>query len=230
MRYHLNENLLNEARKVLKNRKNIFWIVGGSCSGKSTVSKAIAQTSGLLYYNMDEYIFGKYIKRYSKELHPANWAWFFAENPLDWALSFSSWEENNQFNIAATAEQLNLFCEDIQKIDKDQAILVDGGITNPAMLARVLDTHQICCIKVEDDLCIRIWEDCKERQPMKEMILQLPSPQEKWSKFLDTNILMNRQIETECRENGIKIFYREDKTTVDDMANEITTLFLKKIT
>ncbi|WP_192929601.1 shikimate kinase [Alkaliphilus serpentinus] len=230
MRYHLNESLLNEARKVLKNRKNIFWIVGGSCSGKSTVGKTIASKFKMLYYDLDEYIFDKYIRRYSKELHPASREWFFAENPLNWALSFSSWEENNEFNVALTVEQLSLFSEDVQEIDRDKAILVDGGITNPAILARVLDAHQICCIKIEDDLCIRIWEDCKERQPMKEMILQLPSPQEKWSKFLDTNVLMNRQIETECRENGIKILYRKDKTTVDDMANEISTLFLKVIT
>jgi len=181
----------------------------------------------MLYYDMDEYIFDKYIRRYSKELHPASREWFFSKNPLNWALSFSSWAENNEFNIAATAEQLNLFCEDIQEIDKSQAILVDGGITNPAILVRVLDAHQICCIKIKDDHCISIWEDCEERQPMKKMILQLPSPQYKWSKFLNTNILMNRQIETECRENKIKIFYREEETPVDHMVNEISTLLFK---
>lgn len=228
MKYHLNESLLTKARKVLESRKNIFWIVGGSCSGKSTVGKVISRKYGLLYYDMDEYIFGKYIGRYSKELHPASREWFFDENPLNWALSFSSWEENNEFNIAATAEQLNLFCEDIQEIDKNQAIVVDGGITNPAILARVLDIQQICCIKIEDELCIRIWEDCEERQPMKKMILQLLSPQDKWSKFLMINTLMNQQIETECRENNIKIFYRQEETTVDDMVNEISTLFFKK--
>jgi len=228
VRYHLDEMLLNQSREILKDRKSIFWIVGGSCSGKSTVCKAISQKYGLLYYNMDEYIFGKYIRRYSKEQHPASREWFSAKSPLDWALSFSSWEENNEFNIAVTAEQLSLFCEDIQEIEKSQALLVDGGITNPAILARVLDIHQICCIKIEDDLCIRIWEDCEERQSMKEMILQLPSHQDKWSKFCNTNILMNQQIETECKENKIKVLYRQEETTVDDMVNEISTLFFKK--
>jgi len=144
VKYHLNKSLLNQSREVLKNRKNIYWIVGGSCAGKSTVGKAISQKYGLAYYDMDEYIFGKFIRRYTKELHPASWAWFSYNNPLDWALSFSSWEENNQFNIAATAEQLSLFCDDIKEMDSKQGILVDGGITNPAILARVLDPNQFC--------------------------------------------------------------------------------------
>lgn len=227
-KYYLNESLLNQSREILENRKNIYWIVGGSCSGKSTVGKALALKYGMLYYDMDEYIFGKYVRRYSKELHPVSREWFYAENPLDWALSFSSWKENNEFNIAVTAEQLNLFCEDIQEIDESQAILVDGGITNPAILARVLDPQQICCIKIEDDLCIRILEECEERQLMKKMIFELPSPQNKWSKFLMTNILMNNQIEAECRKNKIRILFRQDETTVGEIVNEIATLFLIK--
>jgi len=120
------------------------------------------------------------------------------------------------------------YLTDIQKIDENQAILVDGGITNPAILAKVMDPHKICCIKICDNLCIRIWEDDEERQPMKKMIFQLPSPKDKWSKFLNTNILMNQQIEAECKENDIRIFFRQDETTVDEMVNEISALFFKK--
>ncbi|SET34629.1 hypothetical protein SAMN05660297_02126 [Natronincola peptidivorans] len=229
MKYHLNEYLLTEAGEILSNRKNIYWILGGGCAGKSTISKRISEKYGLLLYDMDEYIYGKYISRYSEELYPANTAWFTADNPMDWALSFPTWEENNDFYIAATAEHLHLFSEDIKKTDQHQSILVDGGITNPAILAKVLSPQQICCIKIDNQLSNKIWEESPERQPMKEMILQLPCPQDKWKKFLSINESMNQQIEAECRESNIKIFFRDDKTTVEEMAQKVSNHFLKGI-
>ena len=228
MKYPMNEKLIKNAWEVLYKRRNIYWIVGGACAGKSTVCKAIGERYNIPVYDMDEHVFGKYQSRYTDNQHPASRAWFTATNPLEWALSFASWEENNQFNIAATAEQISLFCEDVKALDKNQAILVDGGITNPAVLAKVLPLEQQFCLKIEDDICDRIWEESKDRKPMREMIFQLPDPHEKWRKFLLTNRQMNQQIEAECKENNIRVFFRDEKTTVDEILKEVSTLFFNE--
>ena len=222
MKYTVNERLLEPCREILKNRKKLFWIVGGSCAGKSTFSMALSKKHNLLYFDMDQYIFGKYLNRYSKEIHPASWEWFNSKNPLDYALSFSTWQENNNFNKATTAEQINIFCQDIKEIDENQGIIIDGGISNPAILARVLNLSQIFAIHIEDDLFIKVWESCKERQSFKTMIFNLSSPKEKWDKFLKSNIYMNHEIYKECKDHKIKVFHRLEDTKLEDMIQKIS--------
>jgi len=225
MKYPINQRLLEKAHRVLHDRKNLYWIIGGSCVGKSTVCKALSEKYGITVYDMDEYIFDKYQQRYTDELHPANRAWFTAPNPLEWSFSHGSWEENNEFNIAAAVEYLDLLCQDIEKLDKEKPVLLDEGVTNPAVVARVISPKQILCLKADSDACRRIWEEAEERQPMKEMIMRLPNPQDKWNRFLDINDLMNEQVEKECRENDIKILLRKDNTAVEDLVIKIARYF-----
>jgi hypothetical protein len=215
---------LASVRQVLYPRKNIFWIIGGSCTGKSTVCKALAGKYNLFLYDMDQYIFDKYQSRYTKELHPANTAWFTAENSMDWVLSFPTWEAENEFYEAANIEYFHLFAEDMKQQEGDRPILVDGGITNPAALAKVLPVQQILCLKISDRLSTEIWES-ETRSGMREMVFQLPNPDAKWRKFLQTNQLMNQQIAKECKESGIEIFFREENHSLDKVVNTTSDFF-----
>ncbi|MGL5256394.1 MAG: hypothetical protein ACRC76_05070 [Proteocatella sp.] len=225
MKFRVDMELLETVKAKLENCSNIFWLVGGSCSGKSTISRMMEEKFDYIRYDMDEYIFGKYMDRYSKELHPANSAWFGAENPLDWALSFPNWEEYNEFNMTSMVEQLSLFCEDIELMDKDEKILVDGGITNPDILAKVLNKNKICCLNIEDELCRRIWSKDESRLVMKDMIYELPSPDYKWNKFLELNDLINKQMETECRDNDINIIFRGEEELSEDVLEKVMNAF-----
>lgn len=225
MKFRVDMELLESVKEKLENRSNIFWLVGGSCSGKSTISRMMEEKFDYIRYDMDEYIFGKYMDRYSKEIHPANSAWFGAENPLDWALSFPNWEQYNEFNMTSMVEQLSLFCEDIEFIDKDKKIVVDGGITNPDILAKVLNKNKICCLNIEDELCRRIWSKDESRLVMKDMIYELPSPDYKWNKFLELNDLINKQMETECRDNDINIIFRGEEELAEAVLENVMNAF-----
>lgn len=225
MKFRVDMELLESVKAKLENRSNIFWLVGGSCSGKSTISRMMEEKFDYIRYDMDEYIFAKYMDRYSKEIHPANSAWFGAENPLDWALSFPNWEQYNEFNMTSMVEQLSLFCEDMELMDKDKKIVVDGGITNPDILAKVLNKNKICCLNIEDELCRRIWSKDESRLVMKDMIYELPSPDYKWNKFLELNDLINKQMETECRDNDINIIFRGEEELAEAVLENVMNAF-----
>lgn len=225
MEFKMNTELLESVKKKLENHSNIFWLVGGSCSGKSTISRLMEEKFDFVRYDMDEYIFGKYMERYSQEIHPANSSWFGAENPLDWALSFPNWEQYNLFNMNSMVEQLSLFCEDIEQMDAKKNIVVDGGITNPDILAKVLNKNKICCLNIEDKLCRRIWSEDENRLVMKDMIDQLPSSDYKWSKFLELNDLINKQMLLECRANDISIIFRGEEEISESVLEKVMNVF-----
>jgi hypothetical protein len=200
---------IEKIKDVLVNRKNIKWVIGGSCSGKTTLCGVLTKANkDISLYDMDEHIFGHYMPRYNQCDHPANSAWFSAANPLDWALSLSL-EDFDKFNRKANLEYLQLFAEDMTGKEEDRIILVDGGISYPSMLAKVIPVENIKCLNVPIEESERIWETAESKKTMKNAISQLPDPDLKWRKFLDCNRFITNTIVNEARECGIEIFERD---------------------
>ena len=56
---------------------------------------------------------------------------------------------------------------------------------------------------------------------MKEMIAQLPNPEATWRTFLEFDTRITQTILSECRENGISIYLRDDSTSVEELAQRI---------
>ncbi len=224
MRFTVDENLLCKARAALAKFPRVYWVVGGSCVGKSTVCRALADPYSLQFVDMDVCIFDAYPRRYTPRRHPANSFWFAEGNGLAWVLSLT-WEEFDAFNRAADAEYLDLFADDLAKANPDRAILVDGGISHPEILARVLPPGRIACLEIDETLGTRIWEEDAERQGMKEAIRALPDPQGMWAKFLLLDTLMRRNIAAECRASGIATFPRTANLPLRELVDQVARRF-----
>jgi len=161
---------------------------------------------------MDEHIFGNYMQRYTKKDHPANSAWFSAENPLDWALSLSL-KEFDKFNRAANVEYLRLFSEDMMNRKDDRLVLVDGGIAYPFLLSKVIPIENVICLRVSIEESEKIWETAESKKSMKTMISLLPNAEQKWKKFLACNKLITDILLKEASGCGIEIIDRDNIST-----------------
>ncbi len=222
--FRINEDLVIKARAVLADRPRVYWVVGGSCVGKSTLCRALSARCHLPLVDMDVCIFDQYSRRYTPERHPANALWFAEGNGLPWVLSLS-WDEFNAFNRATNAEYLDLLADDIASAPPERALLVDGGISNPAILAQVLPSRQIACIEIDEAMGTRIWNEDAERNEMKQAVRGLSNPDEMWDKFLSLDTLMRRNIAAECRAHRIPIFARTESTSLDELVQAIARWF-----
>jgi hypothetical protein len=217
MLFPINSDLLVQAREVLSNRERLFWIVGGAGSGKTTVCRILSERYELPVYDMDAHIYGTYHNRFSPERHPVNTAWSASENGLAWLLTMS-WDEFNNFNQAALPEYLDLLAEDLALTPLDSPLLIDGGISNAAMLAKALPLRQIVCLAAKPG--VNVW-DGADRQAMKEAIIQLHDPEQAWRKFLEFDNHITCTIEEECRENQIKICRPGSSASIDDLVEDV---------
>ncbi len=220
MRFRVSENVLPKARQVLAGRGRLYWIVGGACAGKSTVCRAISKMSGLPIYDVDAHIFKDYPSRCTAERHPALKAWFSAPHPFAWMLGLSE-EEFQEFNWATTAEYLDLIADDIAGIPPGEGMLIDGGISSAAVLAEVAPAAQVACLATTEATSVRTWEESADRAFMKEMVYQLPDPENAWKKFLRFDALITRALLDECRASGIRVFRRDQDTEVTEFAQRI---------
>ena len=217
MRFPVNSDLLAHARDVLSGREKLFWIIGGAGSGKTTICSLLSKRYALPVYDMDAHIYGSYHTRFTPEHHPVNSAWATSENGLAWLLGMS-WDEFNSFNQAALPEYIDLLAEDLTEARPESPLLIDGGISNPALIAQVIPTRQIVCLSAPVDA--NVWESA-DRQSMKDAIYQLPNPEEAWLKFLDFDKQITCTIERECRENNISMCRMNSNASAGDLAVEV---------
>lgn len=218
--FSIDKHLLADARASLSKREKLYWIVGGAGAGKTTICRAISAQNNIELYDMDAHIYGAYHGRFSPQKHPVNYAWSTAGSGLQWLLDMT-WEEFNNFNQAAIAEYLNLLAEDLDLIPANECVLVDGGICNPAQIAKVIPTHQIVCLAVSERPSAEIWEANDERLAMKDAIFQLPDPEQLWRKFLEFDSQITRTILAESYENNIPVCTRRDQETIEEFALKV---------
>jgi hypothetical protein len=221
--FQVNPALIAKAKSVFANRRNVYWILGGAGAGKSTICQAVAARSPALLYNMDEHIYGTYFSRYDPQRHPANTAWLSAPNPLAWMLTLSL-PEFTAFNRATTAEYLDLLADDLRTIPPDQPVLIDGGITHPALAAQVLDPRQMVCLTITDAKRVDLWETAEARAEMRQWISQLPDPKEMWRRFLVCDAAIASTMEDESRASQISLVQRHPHDSVEAITQRVAEI------
>jgi hypothetical protein len=223
MRYTINQDLLSQSRATLSKRDNLYWVVGGAGSGKTTICRSLSTSHGIPVYDMDAHIYGAYHGRFTQQRHPVNKAWSSSQNGLAWLLDMS-WEAFDSFNRAALPEYLDLLAEDLQNIKPDDSLLIDGGICNPAIIAQVMPTDQIVCLSMPERPSSEIWQESDDRKAMKAAIYQLPNPGEAWRKFLEFDGRITGTILKECQENNICVCTRGAAEKVDVFAQRVAEI------
>jgi hypothetical protein len=212
--------LIREAALRLASARGLRWVIGGACSGKSSVCQTISRWTGVPVYDMDEHVYGHYMSRYSPSRHPASSAWFRRRDGLAWVLSLP-WETFDDLNRATNAEFLDLVARDVAERYGDRPVLVDGGITHPSVLAAAVDPARIACLAVDDAESRRIWEEDEARSGMRRAVERLPGGRERWATFLTFNERMSATIEREAREQGVAVFVRTPGVSVEEASRTI---------
>lgn len=221
MNFALDEKLLKHVGQVLASRHNLFWIVGGAGSGKTTICQLLSEQFDAEIYDMDAHIYGSYHKRFSKERHPTNHAWANAPNGLQWFLNMT-WNQFYDFNRAALPEYLDLLAEDMQRNTIENTVLVDGGIFIPSLLAQVLPKGQIVCLVASEESIRNLWEENAERLEMKELVHRLPNPDNAWDRFIEFDRRINETLIVESADVNITVVTREATATEVDIRDKVS--------
>ena len=218
--FRLDECLVRETRERLTACRDLRWVVGGSCSGKSAVTRTIASQHGIPVFDMDAHMYGSYLDRYDPARHPACTAWLKRGDGLRWALSLR-WEVFDSLNRAVDAEILDLFARDLAERPAGDAMLVDGGISHPGVLAAVLDPARVVCLAVDHAESRRIWDTDVERADMRTAVHALAPDGSAWDTFLRFNDSMSDTMRREAHEHGIAVVTRSSERSIDELAGAV---------
>jgi hypothetical protein len=190
--FEVDRALVREAAQTLAAARGLRWVIGGACSGKSSVCQGDRRHGACS---------GK-------------------SSVCAWVLSLP-WETFDDLNRATNAEFLDLVARDVAERYGDRPVLVDGGITHPSVLAAVVDPARIACLAVDDAESRRIWQEDEARSGMRRAVERLPGGAERWATFLTFNERMSATIEREAREQGVAVFARTAGVSVDELSEAV---------
>lgn len=219
-RFPVDQDLLKAASECFRGRTDIFWLLGSSCTGKTTLCKQLATSQNIAVCDMDARIFGSYLDRYLPSKHPASCEWLKRADALRWALSLS-WEEFNDLNEATNVEVLDLFSQEIMAAPAGQPLLVDGGLSHPHLLAQVLPIGNMICIQRREDIRVGTWHSDENKLQMKAMILALRDGNNLWKTFLHFDAMITKTLHEECLRTGIRIVSIDNGQSVSETAHVI---------
>lgn len=104
--------------------KNVYFITGTPCGGKTTISRALAKRYGLMVYDVDEQ-FSKHQKISNRNWQPAmNKTFKGADEFFDRTI-----EEYSQWLLDNTREQLDFVIMDLICISQSQKVICDLHLT-----------------------------------------------------------------------------------------------------
>jgi hypothetical protein len=163
---------MNISNNILKyHLRNVYFLSGTACGGKTTMSKILSEKHGFLLYK-DNIYYDEHKKIASIEEQPAL------------TKTFPSWEnyfsrpvpEYSQWLSDSCSEELEFILVDLLKVPSDQKIIADLHMT-PEIAKQITDYNRIAFLVTEPDLVIRDYYDREHHREILECIMSLPEPE-----------------------------------------------------
>lgn len=211
---------MNIADNVLKHHlRNVYWIAGTNCGGKTTMSKYLAKKYEMVVYDADSKFMehksiGSIYEQPAMLRHFIDYEWFF-NRPI---------EEYTKWILESEEEQMIMIVLDLISIAKDNHVIVDVHCF-PEILKRISSFNKVVFLLTNPKFSREEYFDRDDKRDMYECIMSLSSPQKTLSNVLD---LVENVASIEYKyaiTSGFKCFLREENSTIEGTAKMIEQHF-----
>ena len=199
--------------------RNVFFILGCPCAGKTTVAKILTQRYNMFLLSGDERRFD-YYKHADKEKH--KYMTMDASSFWDWSL-----DEMVDWERGVISEQTPMIIEELNRLSKEHDIVLFEGMMDIKYLLSVADRNHIVYLTVDREICEKDFFGRGDHNGMLTAIMNTEgiSDEEK-----------NRRIEIrrasaiaafceDAQSYGLQSFSRKDISSPIEMTNKIAHYF-----
>jgi cytidylate kinase len=191
--------------------RNVYWIGGGACGGKSTLARHLAERHDMVLYNCDEHA-GECRQVACHQDYPAIKRHFvdsedYFNRPLD---EFAGWL-HDLFD-----EQFHMVVLDALKLAENHRVVVEGHYA-PSAASR-LSTYNHCLFLFAEPQVQRDSYFAREdKQDMLREIRTLKDPERIIETIHQTSAVLTERSLAEVKTIGLKYMIRTASTTMDEM-------------
>jgi 2-phosphoglycerate kinase len=199
--------------------RNVFWLGGSPCSGKSSISRILASRFDLDLYHVDE-AFETHTQRLDFVHQPALAKWRASSWDERWMQPINSLVQDV---IACYREHFVLIREDIFERSKRKSLLVEGTALLPRLVASVLTkrSHAIWMVASADfqrtNYSAREWAW--------DIVAQCRDPEAAFHNWMERDIRFAKWVEAEITALDLPILKVDGNRTLQENAEAVATHF-----
>lgn len=207
------DNVLKESLK------NVYFITGTPCGGKTTISRALAKRHGFLVYDVDEQ-FAKHQRLSNAAYQPAMNKTF----PNADVFFGRSVAEYRQWLLDSTREQLDFVLLDLIRLSQDQIVLCDCHLTLE-QAAQLTDAPRIAFLIKEPSHIIADYCNRPDHQDFNSFIHSASDPEKAKTICNETLKSLNEPAYHAIRESGYFWLERTADSTVEATVRQVEKHF-----
>ena len=201
---------MNISNNILKHHlRNVYFLAGTACGGKTTMSKIIAEKYG--FYLVDESKFFDAHKKIANEIdQPAmtkkfpNWEYYFNRPPVE----YSEWLSNSG------AEELEMSLIDLIILSQDKKVIVDIHV-NPKTAKLFTEYNQIAFLVAEPEYVISDYYDRDGHREIYQCIMSLSNPEKTLQNVNNMFVYGTNKMIDSIYDSGLFYIKRDLNSTVE---------------
>ncbi|MCL2084714.1 MAG: AAA family ATPase [Oscillospiraceae bacterium] len=199
--------------------REIYFIGGSPCCGKSTIAEKISEKYGFLYYKADDFL-TEFIEKGGADGH--EWLKYVSEMSLD-QLWLRAPEILNDEALLIYEKLFPYFINGLNKLDADTPIITEGAAFAPSLVykAGVDKTHYVCLVPTKE-FQIRHYS---KRLWVKDY-LELCSDKDKaFSNWMERDVLFALSVLSQAKEIGYAAFVVDGAKSIDESYQFVINAF-----
>jgi len=215
------------AENILKHSlKNVLFLTGTPCGGKTTMAKALCKKYGFYHFNDNWHednfqtwlslIDPEYQKRAYERQRVTDWeAWFgrSVEEFLEYRAGYTEDDEYYEFAVI-----------ELIKLSQTQTVVADVCMRFE-LLAQLTDYNRLACLLAPPELVIRDYYDREDHREFIECIRRLKNPEEKiatQNKLFEISV---NKASSDAEKYGFFTIVRTENSTVENTLHQLERHF-----
>ena len=199
--------------------RNVFFILGCPCAGKTTVAKILTQRYNMFLLSGDERRFD-YYKHADKAKH--KYMTMDASSFWDWSL-----DEMVDWERGVISEQTPMIIEELNRLSKERDIVLFEGMMDIKYLLSVADRNHIVYLTVDREICEKDFFGRGDHNGMLTAIMNTEgiSDEEKNRRIEIRRASAIAAFYEDAQSYGLQSFSRKDISSPIEMTNKIAQYF-----
>jgi len=211
---------MNIANNILKRSlKNVYFLVGTACGGKTTMAREISKKYGFIHFNDNwtEDIFKVWESVIDEKYQPDS---FKGKNITDWEAYFSRSVEEflaDKKENRGNNEYLEFSIIELIKLSQNNKVIADIWLTDDMpLLTELADYDRIACLLAPGELIIRDYYRRDDHKDFTNCIKSLKDPDKKFETQNELFRIGAKEVAANAEKYKLFSIMRTEESTVEN--------------
>lgn len=201
------------------NFKNVLFICGTACAGKTTMSKLIAEKYDFYLYDMDKQY--QEHRAIADERHQPDTCYHGKDFHEQWMRPI---EEQARWSINMLREQNEMVLIDLMKLSEHQKVVADVLYT-PDYTQNIIDYNQLVFLTIDKSLIRDIYFNRPEKRDFYEYVKEQELTETYFERIFQSLELVNEMECSMMKDSGFYTIERKKESTIEDVLKLIEKHF-----